>query len=168
MADPRDHLRDWLRDAHAMEQQAITMLNAQVDRLETYPELRAAISQHLAQTRTQATRLGDCLTQLGDDTSALKDLTGRMVAFGQGMAGMLVEDEVVKGALASYAFEQMEIGSYRLMVAAADAAGEPAIARVLEEILAEEQTMADWLYANLPTITVEFMARDAADAPAKR
>ena len=39
MATARENLLDWLRDAHAMEQQAETMLNAQVERLEHYPEL---------------------------------------------------------------------------------------------------------------------------------
>lgn len=168
MASPKEHLRDWLRDAHAMEQQAISMMTSQVERLETYPELRAAIARHLEETRSQADRLAECLTLLGDDTSTLKDLTGRLVAFGQGLTGMMVEDEAVKGALASYAFEHMEIGSYRVNVAAAEAAGEATIARVLEQIMKEEMAMADWLYEHLPRITAEFVTRDAVDAPAKR
>lgn len=46
-----DHLNDWLRDAHAMEKQAETMLTAQAERLEHYPELRARIVQHIEETR---------------------------------------------------------------------------------------------------------------------
>lgn len=47
MAEKRDNLLDWLRDAHAMEQQAEQMLNAQKSRLENFPTLRARIEQHL-------------------------------------------------------------------------------------------------------------------------
>jgi ferritin-like metal-binding protein YciE len=39
-------LNDWLRDAHAMEQHALTMLKGQESRLENYPQLRDRISQH--------------------------------------------------------------------------------------------------------------------------
>jgi ferritin-like metal-binding protein YciE len=47
MATPQEHLLDWLRDAHAMEQQAEKMLRAQSERLEHYPKLKTRIDQHL-------------------------------------------------------------------------------------------------------------------------
>ncbi len=40
MAEPQENLMDWLRDAHAMEQQAEQMLKAQAARIEHYPQLR--------------------------------------------------------------------------------------------------------------------------------
>lgn len=166
--DPKGHFLDWLRDAHAMEQQAISMLEAQSERLETYPELKAAILRHLDETRIQAQMLERCLVRLGDDTSTFKDMTGRLMAFGQGLVGSMVEDEVVKGALASFAFEEMEIGTYRLMIAAADVVGDAETKAVLEQILDEEVAMADWLYDHLPVVTAEFLRRDAADVAAKR
>jgi ferritin-like metal-binding protein YciE len=36
MATPQENLLDWLRDAHAMEQQAEKMLKAQSERLEHF------------------------------------------------------------------------------------------------------------------------------------
>lgn len=165
---PTEHFRDWLRDAHAMEQQAISMLDTQAGRLENYPELKAAMSNHLEQTRRQAEMLEGCLHRMGDDTSTIKDITGKLVAFGQGLTGATVSDEVVKGALASYSFEQMEIGSYRLLIAAAEVVGDHETKAVLEQILAEEEAMATWLYDNLPEITAAFLSRDAMDAEAKR
>jgi ferritin-like metal-binding protein YciE len=53
MADANEHLLDWLRDAHAMEQQAEQMLKAQAGRLEHYPELKARTEQHLQETLGQ-------------------------------------------------------------------------------------------------------------------
>jgi ferritin-like metal-binding protein YciE len=38
MTTPRESLAAWLRDAHAMEGQAETFLQTQIDRLENYPE----------------------------------------------------------------------------------------------------------------------------------
>ena len=53
MTDAREHLLDWLRDAHAMEQQAEQMLKAQAARIENYPALKARIEAHLEETLGQ-------------------------------------------------------------------------------------------------------------------
>src|SRR5690606_15565023 len=90
----------WTRDAHAMEEQAITMLEGQAGRLENYPRLEARIRQHLEETRQQAARLTEYLDRRGTDTSTLKDLGGKLTAMGQAMSGMFASDEVMKGSLA--------------------------------------------------------------------
>ena len=74
--------------------------------------LRARIEQHIEETRQQAVRIRGCIDRLGGDTSAVKDMTAKMMAMAQGLSGMFVSDEVVKASLASYAFEHMEIASY--------------------------------------------------------
>jgi len=119
-----EHLNDWLRDAHAMEQQAETMLTAQAERLEHYPELRARIVQHIEETRGQQSILAGILTRRGIENSVLKDLGGKLAAFGQGVGGMMTSDEVVKGAMAGYVFENLEIASYTALIAAAQQAGD--------------------------------------------
>jgi ferritin-like metal-binding protein YciE len=43
MTASQDRIEQWLRDAHAMEEQAETMLTAQASRLENYPDLRRRI-----------------------------------------------------------------------------------------------------------------------------
>ena len=43
MANARDRLIQWARDAHAMEARAETMLGMTASRLEHYPELKARI-----------------------------------------------------------------------------------------------------------------------------
>jgi ferritin-like metal-binding protein YciE len=50
MSDTREWLTQWLRDAHAMEEQAETMLNGQLNRLENYPELSDRIRLHIDET----------------------------------------------------------------------------------------------------------------------
>ncbi len=48
-----EHYHDWLRDAHAMEKQAESMLESMASRIDNYPELRARIEQHLSEPKTR-------------------------------------------------------------------------------------------------------------------
>lgn len=169
MATKQDNLLDWLRDAHAMEQQAESMLKAQADRLEHYPELKQRIEQHIQETLGQQTLLKGCIDRLGGSTSALKDMAAKLMAFGQAVGGMAVSDEVVKGAMAGYVFENIEIATYTVLIQAAKDVGDVETQRACEEILPQEIAMADWLRDHLPEITSAFLQRSQdPDAVAKR
>jgi ferritin-like metal-binding protein YciE len=169
MATKQDNLLDWLRDAHAMEQQAESMLKAQADRLEHYPELKQRIEQHIQETLGQQTLLKGCIDRLGGSTSALKDMAAKLMAFGQAVGGMAVSDEVVKGAMAGYVFENIEIATYTVLIQAAKDVGDVETQRACEEILPQEIAMADWLRDHLPKITSAFLDRSQdPDAVAKR
>ncbi|WP_431033534.1 ferritin-like domain-containing protein [Pseudomonas yamanorum] len=169
MATPQKNLIEWLRDAHAMEQQAEKMLKAQSERLEHYPDLKDRIDQHIEETLGQQKLIHDCLVRLGDSSSMLKDLTGKVMAFGQAIGGSLMSDEVVKGAMAGYVFENVEIATYTTLIAAAEAAGDKETQRACELILPQEQAMADWLLENLPDITKAFLIRsENPDLEAKK
>ncbi len=169
MATPRENLLDWLRDAHAMEQQAEKMLTAQAERLEHYPQLRARIEEHIRETQGQRELLEGCLKRLGSSPSTIKDLSGKLMAFGQAMAGMTVSDEVVKGAMSGYVFENVEIAAYQVLIEAATVAEDPETVRVCETILPQEEAMAAWLREHLPEITRAFLLRsEAPHTEAKR
>lgn len=164
-----EHFLDWLRDAHAMEEQAETMLKAMEGRLEHYPELRTRITQHIHETQHQAERLRHCIQSAGGDTSLLKDMTGKFMATMQGFSGAMASDEVVKGAMFSYAFEHMEIAAYRNLIAAARVVGDMQAAQVCESILAEEIAMAKWLEENMGAVVTQFLMRaDTNPGTAKR
>jgi len=83
------------------------------------------------------------------------------------MSGMFVEDEVLKGAIASYAFEAMEIASYEILIKAAETAADMETADVCRRILIEERAMLKWLGDELPSLTAEYLRRDAAGVTAK-
>ncbi|RZL07112.1 MAG: DUF892 family protein, partial [Rubrivivax sp.] len=104
MANAADHLMDWLRDAHAMEEQAEQMLSATASRIQHYPVLKAKIESHLVETRRQGQLIRGCIERRGGDTSTLKDLAGKVTAMAQGLSGLFVSDEIVKAAMASYTF----------------------------------------------------------------
>ncbi|HKS12580.1 MAG TPA: DUF892 family protein [Pseudomonas sp.] len=167
--EPVDNLLDWLRDAHAMEQQAERMLKAQSERLEHYPKLKARIDKHIVETEGQQRRLQECIERLGGSPSTLKDIAGKLMAFGQAVGGMTMSDEVVKGAMSGYVFENVEIAAYTVLVEAANYAGDELTAKACSATLKEEIAMAEWLKDHLPEITRAFLARaEAPDLEAKR
>ena len=169
MATPQENLLDWLRDAHAMEQQAEKTLKAQSERLENYPQLKARIDEHIEETLGQQQLIDECLTRLGGSASTLKDVGGKLMAFGQAVGGSLMSDEVIKGAMAGYVFENMEVASYTVLIAAAKAAGDAETQAACEKILPQEVAMAQWLLEHLPELTQAFLQRsEAPDTQAKR
>lgn len=168
MASVEERLVQWLRDAHAAEEQAETMLSGMARRIENYPDLKARIEQHIGETQRHAELVRGCLQRRDEEPSAIKDTGGKMMAFGQAMSGMFVGDEVMKGCIASYAFEAMEIASYRILIATARRAGDEETARVCEQILREEEAMADWLETNAGTLAEQYLTREeTAGATAK-
>ncbi|WP_337050079.1 ferritin-like domain-containing protein [Serratia fonticola] len=157
MSDSREHFSDWLRDAHAMEKQAETMLDGMKDRVKDYPRLRHRIIEHIEETRQQQVQLKACIQRLDASTSELKDFAGKATAFGQTLSGICMEDEVVKGVISSYVFEHLEIASYKALIAAAQQLGDIETQRSLEAILQQEQAMANWLMENIPSITQAYL-----------
>ena len=168
MTTPRDNLAAWLRDAYAMEGQAIELLESQISRLEHYPQAQPRLREHLEETRAQQATIERCLEQLGESPSSLKEATMRVGANLQGMMHALSGDEVLKHALGSHAFEQFEAGCYHSLSVAAEAAGEAQIARTCDRLMEQEQAMAAWVWEQIPALTSTFLERDATGGAAKR
>lgn len=168
MDDVRQHYATWLRNTHAMEEQAIAMLNGQLQRLENYPDLSERIRQHLVETEGQAAALKEILESRDLANSMVKDAMGKVMATGQAVSGLFVDDEVIKGSMASYAFEHVEIAAYQTLIAAAEYLGDSSALPIYRRILDEEIAMADWLSQHLAPTVAMFLAREAADLQAKR
>ncbi len=160
---------DWLRDAHAMEKQAETMLTKMAERLKNYPQLQARIEQHIEETRQQQTQLETILQRHDISQSGVKDVMGKMAAMGQALGGMFTDDEVIKGAIAGYVFENAEVGNYTSLISAATHLGDHESVPILKQICEQELAMSDWLISHLPELTSQFLARsEDPDTSAKR
>jgi ferritin-like metal-binding protein YciE len=155
-----ERLLQWLRDAHAMEKQAETMLSGMEERIENYPHLRKRLAQHLKETQHQAQRLDDALGRLNSSPSTIKDTAASLTTMMTNLGSALAGDEVMKGLLAGYTFEHYEIGSYRILVTTAETLGDKETARILRENLREEEDMAQWLSQNIDQITAEYLDRE--------
>ncbi|MFW0765956.1 ferritin-like domain-containing protein [Trabulsiella odontotermitis] len=158
-----EHYHDWLRDAHAMEKQAESMLNSMASRIDNYPDLRARIEQHINETQHQISVLEEILERNSISNSVVKDSMSKMAALGQSIGGMFTPDEIVKGSISGYVFEQFEIACYTSLLAAAKKAGDNASIPAIEGILKEECEMADWLIRHIPETTEQFLLRSDMD-----
>lgn len=161
MTDPKDHFLSWLRDAHAGEEQAVTMLNGLAKQVGDYPELKARVEQHAVESERHGELIRECLQHHDSDVSMLKETGTKLMGLGQGVSGMFTSDNVAKGILAGYSFEHMEIASYKMLIAAAHKIGDVETARVCEEILQDELAMAKWLEDHLEEITGRFLDLEA-------
>ncbi|XLZ71609.1 ferritin-like domain-containing protein [Massilia sp. SR12] len=144
-----------------MEQQSQAMLKTMAERLEHYPELHARPIEHLGQTRWQRDQLEGCLARRGTSASTVKNITGKLMAFGESVVAMMASDEVVKGAMGVYVFEHMEIASYTVLIRAAEAAGDLQTKVACDQIMQQEMTMAEWMLQLLPSTTSHFLSRSA-------
>ncbi len=151
-----------LRNAHALEAQAIQLLSRQLERIENYPEHAMMIRTHLAESEGQQKRLEAILERHGTSHSAFKDfvtgLTGNIAA----LAHAPMEDEILKNTFANYAFEHFEIAAYRSLIALAEAAGDAQAVPLLRESLAEEQKTAELIGATIEETTLKYARREAA------
>ncbi|HET6522834.1 MAG TPA: ferritin-like domain-containing protein [Geminicoccaceae bacterium] len=163
----KDILIVGLRNAYALEGQALELTERQSERLEHYPQLRARVQQHLEETRQQQAMVEQCLSQLGTSPSALKEMAMSLMGNLQAMAHAMAGDEVLKNTFGSYAFEHFEIASYKALIVMAETAGEPQIARTCETILRQEEAMADWLGRHLDEVVRQYLARSEAGVTAK-
>src|SRR5205823_2230771 len=133
-------------------------------RIQNYPRLKTQIERHIEETRNHARLVQQCIEKRGGSASAVKDVIGKLAGLGQALSGLFVSDEIMKGALAGYTFEHMEIASYEILIAAAGHAGDMETRLVCENILQEEKAMASWLEQHLPELTLEFLGRSADPA----
>ncbi len=151
-----------LRNQHAVETQAIGTIKNELNRMEPYPELHAKMQQEMQRSETQAARLDDLLAKHGTSKSAAKEMVTGTVATVAGFVHAGASDEVLKNVLAAVGYKAYEIGSYKVLLTMADAAGATADKAVLEQSMKEEQEMGDWLGSNLPGFVHAFLKQKAA------
>jgi ferritin-like metal-binding protein YciE len=144
----RDLVIAWLNDAHGMETALIQILEHQINDARDHPQ----VGTKLEQTRRHAEMVKDCVENLGGHTSAAR--TGMASLFGQrqALSTGAAKDELVKNALADYAAENFEVACYTALIRAAQELGDQETVGVCQQILQEDQAMADWLQQNLPTL----------------
>ncbi len=147
-----DMLRTWLKDAYAMEQGIVEVLEKQIPQFDDMPDAQTKIRQHLELTKTHADRVRGCVEQLGDDVSHVKAGMANFLGTVQGLSTVMADDKMVKNAMADYAVEHFEIASYLAIVAACREMGHDEIAGICETIIQEEMEMADWLKQQLPMV----------------
>jgi ferritin-like metal-binding protein YciE len=156
----REIVVDWLNSAYAMEKGLIPILENHAKDAERHPSVRARVEQHVDETRRHAELVAGCLEQLGEKPSKVRGALSGMAGTLQSFASGPFKDEEVKNALTDYATEHFEIASYRALSEAARAIGEEGIAQTCEQIMREEQDMANFLEQNLPNTVRDALGQE--------
>jgi ferritin-like metal-binding protein YciE len=147
-----------LKNAHAVEHQALALIDRQLDRLENYPEVAEMLARHRAETEGQLSRVDELLGNLGESASGIKDtalsITGNLAALAHAPA----PDEILKNAMANHAFENFEIAAYTSLIALAEHGGFGNAMSALEQSLGEEQRMAQWVLDSVPQLTLKYIS----------
>jgi ferritin-like metal-binding protein YciE len=157
-----------LKNAHAMENQALSIMKPQASRIENYPDVEVQLNKHIAETEGQIARLDAILESLDEDKSSLKDMALSLAGTFAAVGHTVVPDEILKNSMANFAFENFEIAAYKSLIALAEASGNDDAIDALEASLDEEIEMAEWLDANIEGVTLQFAALKEGAETAKK
>jgi ferritin-like metal-binding protein YciE len=135
-------LTDGLVRAHALEKQAIRMLEA-AETIAGDDEIAAVYRAHLLQTREHERYVAERLQRRGASPSTVRDTAMEAGALGLGALLRAMPDTPVRLATTAYAFESLEVATYRLLRSLAERAGDEETARVVGRILEQEEAAAE-------------------------
>jgi ferritin-like metal-binding protein YciE len=162
---PTDQLVAWLDDAHAMESGLIPILQNHAAHFgNRVPQAARRLEQHIVETQQHVQRLQECLRLLDTTPSGIKSTVPSVVGSIEGATTAFFRDQLVKDALADYASEQFEVGCYTALVSAARQLGYDGVARLCEQNLEEDRSMAAWVLQQLPMVVFRDAISPARDA----
>jgi len=140
--DLRKEVVKYLRDAHALEAQAMQMLEAG-PKIAGFDALATVFREHLDQTREHQRLVDERLADLGSGPSRFQAGAMRISALNLGTFFKAQPDTPAKLAGFAYAFEALEAGAYELLMRTARRAGDEPTAMMAERILADEHMAAE-------------------------
>jgi UDP-glucose 4-epimerase len=139
--DLGEQLVEYLADAHAIEQQAVQLLESGPNLAED-EELALVFRQHLKETRHHIELVEARLEARGASASLTKDAALRAGGLNLGGFFGAQPDTTTKLAGFAFAFEHLEIAAYELLKRVARRAGDEETAKAADLILAEERAAA--------------------------
>src|SRR5215217_1228858 len=140
--DIRKDLIKYLRDAHALESQALQLLESG-PKIAGVEALAEVFREHLEQTREHQRLVDERLAAHHSGPSRFQAGAMRVSALNLGTFFKAQPDTPPKLAGFAYAFEALEAGAYELLARTARRAGDEETAAVAERILAEEKLAAE-------------------------
>jgi ferritin-like metal-binding protein YciE len=163
MNRPQAQLVTYLTDVHALEQNALATLKTATDLVDN-AALRQAIQEHLGETEEHERLIGERLKAYDKTPSALKDIAQKGGALLSGALAKLAPDTSAKLLAQAYAFEHLEIASYRMLRVAAERATDPDTVKVAEHILLQEEQAAEKLESLIEQVAADDLQRHLSHA----
>jgi ferritin-like metal-binding protein YciE len=146
-----------LRNTHAMEQQGLQQMEAQVSRLERYPDYVALLQRHIQTTRQQLARLEQALQSAGESISSIKETVTTVAGTIGATVHGLFQDETLKNLYAGYAYQYEQIGAYRSLITIAESAGETAHVSAFQQSVREEEQAAQEVAGIIEPVTRRYV-----------
>jgi ferritin-like metal-binding protein YciE len=140
-SDLDQQLHKYLADAHAIENQALKLLE-KGPRLAGDRELERIYAEHLEETEGHIRLVAERLHAKGGGPSRLKDAAMRLGALNWGAFFAAQPDTPGKLAAFAFAFEHLEIAGYELLRRVAQRAGDEETVWLAERIVGEERAAA--------------------------
>jgi ferritin-like metal-binding protein YciE len=142
--DLTDKVRSYLADAHALEAQAIQLLERATDHAGS-DELRRGYADHLEETRAHSRLVEERLEALGGKPNMLKDAMMKLGGLNWATFFAAQPDTPGKLAVFARAFEYLEIGGYEQLKHVAQRAGDSQTVELVTRILLQERAAAQRL-----------------------
>lgn len=146
-----------LRNAHALEHQALALMDRQIEHLAHYAEVEQRLRSHRGETEQQIVRLEQILADLGASHSGLKDAALAMSGNLAALTHSLAPDEIIKNCLANFAFENFEAATYKALILMAEQASVTTAIPLLRQSLDEELAMVAFCDEILPTVVRKYI-----------
>lgn len=168
MADLQSTYVTALKNTHALELEALQAMRRQVDRLERYPEMKAILEAHIAETEQQRDRLETALGNQGEKPSTVKESVLGAAGNAAAIFHAPARDEVLKNLYADHALENYEIAAYRSLIAIAERAGDTASVGAFRQSLSEEEAMAKRVSEQIEPVTAKYLELTLSGTDASR
>jgi ferritin-like metal-binding protein YciE len=158
-----DQLVSCLSNAHALEKQAILLLERGA-MIVGDEEIARIYRAHKLQTEEHERYVSERLQAHGESPSRTKDMAAQAGALGIGALAQMAPDTPLTLATTAFAFEHAEIATYRLLGRLAQRAGDEETAVVARRILEEEEAAAELVQGTFER-TLDLVLGEPARSP---
>src|SRR4051794_8654688 len=177
MSSATDLITDQLREAEAVEQSSISLLESHLRGAPPGP-YRAALRRHLDETRRHAHQVAERLQDLGSSRSPLETaiglgeaVVGRVTGLALAPVSLLRSrsqpELLLRHASDDIAAEAREVATYEALERLAEAAGDPATASLARTIRADEERQLQALQDLVDPLADRLARRRLGDAKPK-
>jgi ferritin-like metal-binding protein YciE len=140
--DAQEQLVKHLVNAHAMEEQSLELLDKGASIAED-EEIARIYRAHHTQTKEHVEHVLKRLEDHGESPSKVKDAAMRAGALAVGGVAVASPNTPVTLAAAAYAYESLEVASYRMLHSLAQRAGDGETVSAVERILEQEEAAVE-------------------------
>lgn len=157
MRNAQEGFEEWLKDAYALELQAVNMYRSTAKRLDYHSEIQIQFEEFAVAAERYAKQLEHTFKALGTNLSFLKNISARIAGSAQGLSANFVDDEAVKSLLAAYSLTHTALASYGVLARAATLLNEPDLRGAFDQVLIERGEHAEYVYHELLKQTDKYL-----------